>query len=149
MDIVSVVSGTVALRKSGRNHTGLCPFHKERTPSFSVNREKNLFKCFGCGEAGDALTFLMKVRGKTFVEVDNLATCDSYMLANTRAGVEKDGFRLELFVKNLFNDNNWAACSRFSEFDLPLDLSNLTQYQGVIVAPQNKRQFGLKTAIKF
>ncbi len=87
--------------------------------------------------------------GKTFVEVDNLATCDSYLLANARAGVEKEAFRLEFFVKNLFNDKNWAACSRFSEFDLPLDLSNLTQYQGVIVAPQNKRQFGLKTVIKF
>jgi outer membrane receptor protein involved in Fe transport len=87
--------------------------------------------------------------GKTFIDVDNLASCDSYMLANARTGVEKDAFRVELFVKNLFDDDNWAACSRFSEFDLPFDLNFLTQYQGIIVAPQNKRQFGLKTSLKF
>jgi iron complex outermembrane receptor protein len=87
--------------------------------------------------------------GKTFVDVDNLAQCDSYYIANARTGVEKEGFRLELFVKNMLDDDNWAACTRFSEFDLPLDLNFLTQYQGVIVAPQNKRQFGLRTAITF
>jgi DNA primase len=69
LDIVAVVSSTVTLRKAGRNYTGLCPFHKEKSPSFSVSREKNLFKCFGCGEGGDALTFLMKTRGKPFAEV--------------------------------------------------------------------------------
>ncbi|MDX2145553.1 MAG: TonB-dependent receptor, partial [Rhodospirillaceae bacterium] len=87
--------------------------------------------------------------GKTFIDVDNLAQCDSYFLANARTGVERDDFRLELFVKNLFDDDNYSACSRFSEFDLPFDLNFLTQYQGVIVAPQNKRQFGLKTSLKF
>ena len=87
--------------------------------------------------------------GQTYVEVDNLATCDGYFLANARTGVQKDGMRLEFFIKNLLDDDNWAACSRFSEFDLPLDLNFLTQYQGVIVAPQNKRQFGLRTAINF
>ena len=57
IDIVDVVSRHVVLKKAGRNYQGLCPFHPEKTPSFSVNREKNLFKCFGCGEAGDALSF--------------------------------------------------------------------------------------------
>ena len=54
-----------------------------------------------------------------------------------------------LFVKNVFNDDSWAACSRFSEFDLPNDGATSTLYQSIIVAPQNKRQFGIKTAIKF
>jgi hypothetical protein len=87
--------------------------------------------------------------GKTFLDVDNLAFCSSYWLANARAGVESEGARIELFVKNLFDDDNWAACSRFSEFDLPLDLSFITSYQTAIVAPQNKRQFGIKTSLKF
>ncbi|MDX2225037.1 MAG: TonB-dependent receptor [Rhodospirillaceae bacterium] len=87
--------------------------------------------------------------GKTFVDVDNLAFCDAYWLINSRAGVEKDGFRIELFAKNLFDDDSWAACSRFSEFDLPNDAATSTLYQSIIVAPQNKRQFGIKTAIKF
>jgi DNA primase len=69
LDVVTVVSSTVTLRKAGRNYTGLCPFHKEKSPSFSVNREKNLFKCFGCGEAGDAITFLMKTSNKGFADV--------------------------------------------------------------------------------
>lgn len=87
--------------------------------------------------------------GKTFVDVDNLAYCDSYWLANARGGVEKEGVRVELFVKNLFDDDSWAACSRFSEFDLPNDGTTSTLYQSIIVAPQNKRQIGIKTAIKF
>ncbi|MDX2144373.1 MAG: TonB-dependent receptor [Rhodospirillaceae bacterium] len=86
--------------------------------------------------------------GKAFVELDNLAFCDSYFLANSRIGVEKDGFRLEAFVKNLLNDDSWTACSRFLEFDLPND-ANPNVYQSVIVAPQLKRQFGIKTSLKF
>jgi len=93
---------------------------------------------------GDASYF-----GKTWVDVDNLAYCDDYWLVNTRAGVEKEGLRVELFVKNLFNDDSWAACTRFSEFDLPNDAATSTLYQSIIVAPQNKRQFGIKTALKF
>lgn len=69
LDIVDIVSRHVVLRKAGRNHTGLCPFHPEKSPSFNVSREKNLFKCFGCGEAGDALTFIMKHEHKTYGEV--------------------------------------------------------------------------------
>ena len=87
--------------------------------------------------------------GKTFLDVDNLAFCSSYWMTNARMGVESEGTRLELFVKNALNDDNWAACSRFSEFDLPLDLSFITSYQTAIVAPQNKRQIGIRTSIKF
>ena len=58
--ILEVVSDYVALKKTGRNHKGLCPFHSEKTPSFMVNEEKQIFHCFGCGEGGDVFTFLMK-----------------------------------------------------------------------------------------
>ncbi|MGN0014568.1 MAG: DNA primase, partial [Candidatus Gastranaerophilaceae bacterium] len=69
LDIVEVVQRYVVLKKSGANYMGCCPFHKEKTPSFSVNRVKGIFKCFGCGEGGDALSFLMKIQGKNFKEV--------------------------------------------------------------------------------
>ncbi|MDX2085837.1 MAG: DNA primase [Candidatus Melainabacteria bacterium] len=69
LDIVEVVGREVALKKRGRTYLGLCPFHKEKTPSFNVNREKNLFKCFGCGEAGDALAFLMKRGHRSYGEI--------------------------------------------------------------------------------
>jgi len=58
--ILEVVSDYVTLKKTGKNYKGLCPFHSEKTPSFMVNEEKQIFHCFGCGEGGDVFTFLMK-----------------------------------------------------------------------------------------
>ncbi len=69
VDIVDIVGRVVPLKRSGRNYTGLCPFHNDKNPSFSVNREKNLYKCFSCGEGGDAFNFIMKQHNKTFGEV--------------------------------------------------------------------------------
>ncbi len=67
-DIVSVISGYLSLQKKGKNYFGLCPFHKEKTPSFSVNAEQQIFHCFGCGEGGNVFTFIMKIEGVTFPE---------------------------------------------------------------------------------
>lgn len=67
-NILEVVSDYVSLKKTGRNHKGLCPFHSEKTPSFMVNEEKQIFHCFGCGEGGDVFTFLMKAGHFSFPE---------------------------------------------------------------------------------
>ncbi len=67
-DIVAVVGAHVALRQRGKNYTGLCPFHTEKTPSFTVNQERGLYKCFGCGKGGNVFQFLMEVEALTFVE---------------------------------------------------------------------------------
>ncbi len=67
-DIVDIVSDYVKLKKVGRNFVGLCPFHSEKTPSFVVSPEKQIFKCFGCGVSGDVVTFYMKIRGISFRE---------------------------------------------------------------------------------
>ncbi|WP_022668406.1 DNA primase [Desulfospira joergensenii] len=67
-DIVELVSESVILKKSGRNFFGLCPFHSEKTPSFSVNPNKQIFYCFGCGAGGNALAFVMKYHGIGFPE---------------------------------------------------------------------------------
>ncbi|MEP7236179.1 MAG: DNA primase, partial [Ignavibacteriota bacterium] len=66
--IVDVVSEHVRLRKRGRNHIGLCPFHTEKTPSFNVLEDKGIYKCFGCGEGGDVFSFVMKIEGLNFPE---------------------------------------------------------------------------------
>ena len=66
-DIVEVVSGRTQLRRSGARFTGLCPFHDERTPSFSVSPEKGLYYCFGCQAAGDAVSFVEETEGVDFV----------------------------------------------------------------------------------
>ena len=67
-DIVDVVSQYVTLKRSGRNFFGLCPFHKEKSPSFSVSPDKQIFHCFGCGVGGNVIHFLSKIEGINFVE---------------------------------------------------------------------------------
>jgi len=67
-DIVEIVGSHVRLRRAGRNFVGLCLFHNEKTPSFSVNAERGFFHCFGCGAGGSAFNFIMRVEGLTFPE---------------------------------------------------------------------------------
>lgn len=69
LDILEVVQSRVVLKKRGANYWGCCPFHHEKTPSFCVNVQKGIFKCFGCGEGGNAITFLMKINNQSFTEV--------------------------------------------------------------------------------
>lgn len=85
LDIVSVVQEYVpTLKKSGRNFFGLCPFHQEKTPSFSVNSELGLFKCFGCGEGGDVIKFIEKIEGIDFPHALEISA--------KRAGIELKKF---------------------------------------------------------
>ena len=79
-DIVDVVSPYVNLRKAGRNYLGLCPFHSEKTPSFTVSPDKQMYYCFGCGERGTAVSFLMKM--------DNLSFPEALRHLAAKAGVE-------------------------------------------------------------
>lgn len=67
-DIVEVISGYVRLQKKGSNYFGLCPFHNEKSPSFSVSPGKQMYYCFGCGAGGNVITFLMKYENQTFPE---------------------------------------------------------------------------------
>lgn len=69
LDIVEVVSEQVILKKNGNHYWGLCPFHNEKTPSFSVNPQLGIYKCFGCGAGGDALSFIMNTKGVEFVDL--------------------------------------------------------------------------------
>lgn len=61
-DIVDVISGYVKLQKKGSSYFGLCPFHNEKSPSFSVSRGKQMYYCFGCGAGGNVFTFIMDMR---------------------------------------------------------------------------------------
>ena len=67
-DIVDIVSECVSLRRAGANFLGLCPFHAEKTPSFTVSPDKQIFYCFGCGAGGNVFSFLMKHGGLSFPE---------------------------------------------------------------------------------
>src|SRR3954466_1286719 len=67
-DLVAVIGRRVQLRKGGKDQTGLCPFHGERTPSFYVVPNKRMWHCFGCGESGDVFKFFMKLDGVSFTD---------------------------------------------------------------------------------
>src|SRR5699024_2651352 len=89
-NIVDIVGQYVQLKKSGKNYTGLCPFHNEKTPSFSVAEDKQFYYCFGCGEGGNVFTFIQEIEGISFTEavlkvadMENIPIDDSYRHLST------------------------------------------------------------------
>lgn len=108
LDVLDVVSKDVIMKKSGGNYWGLCPFHKEKSPSFSVNPAKGIYKCFGCGEGGDALSYMMKTRGVAFKDlVIELAGEFGLELPNTYSGSGSNKDTRDQMIK---------ACAKASEF---------------------------------
>jgi len=106
--IVEVVSDFVSLKKSGKNYLGLCPFHSERTPSFTVNEEKGIFHCFGCGAGGNVFNFLMRANQMSFPEAVR-AVAQKYGIAlPTRELTEEEKRRRSLRAK-LLDINELAA----------------------------------------
>ncbi|MDD3818838.1 MAG: DNA primase [Actinomycetota bacterium] len=99
-DIYSVVSGYVKLKKTGKNYTGLCPFHKEKTPSFTVDTSKQLYHCFGCGEGGDVITFVEKIENMEFAEaVEFLAKRVGYNLKYNYTGSQESSMQKNRLVE--------------------------------------------------
>lgn len=91
LDIVDVISEYMQLKKQGRNFTGLCPFHGEKTPSFSVSQEKQLYHCFGCGAGGNVFTFVMEYEGLSFMEaMQKLAPKTSVNLPEINAEEQRE-----------------------------------------------------------
>ncbi|MDO5718967.1 MAG: DNA primase [Tissierellia bacterium] len=96
-NIVNIIGEFVELKRAGRNYKGLCPFHKEKTPSFVVSEENQFFKCFGCGESGDVITFIMKRDNMDFKEAleylaDKLGITIENTLYNRRKKIETDKY---------------------------------------------------------
>ena len=108
LDIVEVVSEQVILKKNGGHYWGLCPFHKEKTPSFSVNPSLAIYKCFGCGEGGDALSFIMKTKNIEFMDlIKELA--EKYGL-EMPARLKREGGSKDL------KEQMMSACQKAAEF---------------------------------
>src|SRR4030088_2664348 len=68
IDIIEIVGGFVKLKKRGANYMGLCPFHNEKSPSFTVSPAKEIYKCFGCGRSGNSISFLMEAEKYSYTE---------------------------------------------------------------------------------
>lgn len=100
-DIAELISGYVQLKSAGRNMKGLCPFHGEKTPSFMVNPVRGTWKCFGCGEGGDAFTFLEKIEGLDFGEaLEKLAKRAGVVLEKRSLDGKKDKQKETLLAIN-------------------------------------------------
>lgn len=97
-DIVEIVSEYVSLKKSGKNYKGLCPFHNEKTPSFIVSEDKQLFHCFGCGQAGDVIKFVM--------EKENLDFIDALELLAERCNIDLSEYTNNNYNKEKANRKN-------------------------------------------
>src|SRR5215207_8124057 len=93
-DLVAVASDHLALKRVGGRYVGLCPFHAEKTPSFSINQELGLWKCFGCDKGGDAITFVREIEHLDFVDaVERLAARAGITLRYDDKNVAKDRTR--------------------------------------------------------
>ena len=104
-DIVDIISQYVHLKRSGRNYFGLCPFHNEKSPSFSVSPDKQIFHCFGCGVGGNVFTFLTKIEGINFVEaVQTLAERSNIQLPTLESGGDtaKEQLKSKVYKVNEF-----------------------------------------------
>jgi DNA primase len=110
-DLVALIGETVRLVRKGRTFQGLCPFHKEKTPSFHVNPERGIYHCFGCKESGSAIDFLMKVEGMTFTEaVRSLAERAGIEVVDTATDAERrEAVAARRARDDLYAINNLAA----------------------------------------
>jgi len=108
-NIVEVISEYLPLKKAGSNFRALCPFHQEKTPSFMVSPQKEIFHCFGCGEGGNVFNFLMKHEKISFIEaVERLAERAGISLPKDKAS-QQEASRISEEKKSLFEINHYAA----------------------------------------
>lgn len=112
LDIVDTVSSHVVLKKKGTNYIGLCPFHNDKSPSMSVNRQKGIFKCFSCGAGGDALSFYIKINNLEFkdgiyelAEKLNIQIERSYSMSPEKAQEQKTLKAVVLEINNKVKDH--------------------------------------------
>ncbi len=122
-DIVDIISQYVRLKRSGRNFFGLCPFHNEKSPSFSVSPDKQIFHCFGCGVGGNVFTFLTKIEGINFVEaVQTLAERSNIQLPALESNgdsakelLKSKVYKVNEFTANYYHQNLYKPESKIAQ----------------------------------
>ena len=120
-DIVDVISQYVILKRSGRNFFGLCPFHKEKSPSFSVSPDKQIFHCFGCGVGGNVIHFVSKIENLNFIETlqllanranINLPTLDNSYQDNKKAALKAKVYEINEIAAKFYHENLYKLTSK-------------------------------------
>lgn len=147
-DIVSTVGRYVKLLRAGQNFKGLCPFHKEKTPSFTVTPDKGIFHCFGCGKGGDIFTFLMEIEGLTFPEtLEKLADengIDYKVLKSKKQWNEKQP---EGISKNRALDiHKWACYFYYEQMKKSIETIEYFKKRGISSQSVKELQLGFAPA---
>lgn len=144
-DIVEVVSDYVTLKRRGTNYQACCPFHNEKTPSFVVSPSKGIYKCFGCGKSGNAVTFVMEQEGITYPEALR-AVAKKYGIEvqereQTEEDVIRNNNRESMFMLNSWASDYFASTLHTSDEGISIGLSYFRQQRGFSEA--TIRKFGL------
>ena len=136
LDIVDVVSQFVALKKSGANYWGLCPFHNDKKPSMSVSPSKGIYKCFSCGAGGDALNFLVKIQNREYKDVIfeladkfGFELPKKYNANNENKNIKKDMLKAckmaaDFYHEYLFTSDAKVGMNLLSKRDITEDIIN-------------------------
>lgn len=141
-DIVDVISGYVRIKKKGSNYVGLCPFHNEKTGSFMVSRNKQIYKCFGCGAGGNVFTFVMEYENFTFPEaLKQLAERAGVKLPE--AEYDENAKRQMSRRTRMLALNKDAATYFFYQLRAPQGAAGLRYFQDRQLSEETMKKFGL------
>jgi hypothetical protein len=121
--IVPVISERVELRKTGKEWTGLCPFHADKTPSLHVNEDKGVFHCFGCGESGDVFDFVMKLDGVSFAEAKKSLGADADFHSFQRPTISREAIIITDWCNSQFAKAQSILRELGQQMQLAKDLS--------------------------
>ena len=147
-DIVDIVSGYVSLTKSGRNFMGLCPFHKEKSPSFCVSMDKQIFKCFGCSKSGNVIKFIREIEHMEFI--------DALEFLADKAHIDKSKY----IVQNNIDKESAIKKSNLRDTILRINkdtalyyhnnlVQNIKEKNTLLIDYLNKRKLDIKAVTKF
>lgn len=147
-DIVDVISGYVRLQKKGNSYFGLCPFHNEKSPSFSVSRPKQMYYCFGCGAGGNVFTFLMEYENYTFQEAVK-ALADRAGVTLPEAEYSKEAKERADLKATLLHINKLAAKYYYAQLRQPQGAAGLKYLKERQLGDDMLRAFGLGYSNKY
>jgi len=141
-DLVELVSGYVHLKRNGTSHVGLCPFHKEKTPSFHVDEDKQLFYCFGCGAGGNVYDFVMRAENLDFVDALRFLAQRASVTLEEEHGTYNSNHDEEALLRKRILEMNRLAARHFYENLLKPEAISAQSYM-------QRRGLDKKTTIKF
>ena len=145
IDIVNIIENAVTLKKSGQNFTACCPFHDEKTPSFTVNQAKQFYYCFGCGVHGTAISFLMDYHGMSFVEaVQDLAAQAGMEIPQKMRGTNKVQGSAELY--SLMELVRQHFCQQIQTTSIPSQVTNYFAQRGLTAETIKEFELGYAAA---